>query len=253
MTWWWSATFLPFTVASVTSELPGYEAAKVAVYDEHPYVRSWRSNNQVTQQTIRCTFGSAVTIHGVALFNLNGPLFQLTKSSNNGASWTDLTSGSATIQNRTAEKYLAYHRYCTPVQATGVTDCQVIVLAQTPVDGKSYLEIGSVVFLGAREDFPRPPRLGMQEQLVRPYDQSGLAKRAAGPWRSEMEWQMLLRNQQHLDAWRRIALLGEDRTFLIAKSAITTPQVYLMRYEGALQFEDQKLYQRVNPRWVEIA
>lgn len=253
MTWVWSATFLPFTIGSVTSELAGYEAGKLAVYDEHSYIRSWRSNNQVSQQTIRCTFAAAVNLQGVALFNLNGPMVQLSKSVNNGSTWTDLTSGSATLANRTAEKYLAYYRYFTSVSAAGVTDCQVIVQAQTPIGGTPYLEVGSVVFLGAVTNFPRPPRLGMQERLVRPYDQSGLRKRAAGPWRSEMEWQMLLRNQLHWDVWRQIALLGEDQLFLVAKSHVTTPMVYLMSYDGSMQFEDQKLYQRVAPRWVEQA
>jgi hypothetical protein len=254
MTWIYSVSFLPFTISAVTSEKAGYEAAKLPIYDEHSYVRSWRSDDQVTEQTIRCTFASAQTLAGIGLFHLNGPVLQLKKSTNNGSSYTDLITGSGSFSDYTAQKHLAYYRYSRPLSgATGVTDVQIVVKAQTPIDGAAYLELGSVVFAGSLTSFPRPPRRGMVETLMRMYDDSGLTKRQAGPWRSEMEWQLLLRDQTQLDAWRAIALQGEDALFLVAKENAETPQAYLMRYDSPLQFEDHKTYGRVNARWIEMA
>lgn len=254
MSWIFSTSIAPFTVASQTSQKTGYEAAKLAIYDEHSYVRSWRSNNQVTAQTIRCTFASAQTLTGIVLLNLNGPVVQLKKSTNGSTFPNDLVTNSTAFSDYTALPYLAYRRLYIPLTtATGVTDVQVIVKAQTPLDGAAYLEMGSVVFLSSVTNFPRPPRLGMQETLVRDYDNSGRRKRAAGPWRSEMDWQMMLRDTSQIDVWKQLALRGEDAFFVIAKSHLTTSAVYLMSYDGAMQFEDQKTYGRVNPKWIELA
>lgn len=253
MTWVWSTSFIPYTISSVTSQLTGYEATKLGIYDEHSYIRSWRSNNSLLLHAIRFTFASPQDLAGIAIFNLNGPLMHLWRSTDGGSNYFDIETGGTTIP-RTATKYLGYYRYFLPLTGvTGVTDVQVRVQAQTPVDGAAYFEIGSVVLLSSLTSFPHPPLLGMRERLVRPYDQSGQRKRQAGPWRSEMEWQMLLRDTSQISAWQQIALQGEDAMFLVAKANAETSQVYLMSYDGAMEFEDQKRYGRVNPRWVEMA
>ena len=255
MTWVYGSPPLTYTVTAQTSQMTGYEAAKIGIYDEHSYLRSWRSNNQLTQQTLTLAFSPAVTIAGVGLFHLNGPSVQLKKSTNGGSSYTDLLTGSGSFTTYVASKHLAYYRYFSPVTgATGVTNVQIFVLGgQTPVDGATYLELGSAVFFSSLTSFPRPPQRGMRETLVRAYDRSGIRKRTAGPWRSEMDWQMTLRTTAHVDAWRTLALHGEDAIFCIAKTNVATSQAYLMSYDGALEFEDHSTHGFTRARWVEQA
>ena len=70
MTWLYSPTFLPYTVVAATSQLTGYEAAKIAVLDNHPYVRSWRSNNSLVVQSLLLDVGAPIVDPGFELNNL---------------------------------------------------------------------------------------------------------------------------------------------------------------------------------------
>lgn len=251
MPWTLAWNFSSYTIASQTSQLTGYEAGKLPIIDEHPYLRSWRSNNQLTTQTIRCTFASAVSLAGIGVFNLNGPFFQLSKSTNNGSTFTDVLTGSSTLTNFTAQKHWAYYRKFLPVSLAGVTDVRLIVLAQTPVDGAAYLEVGSLVFASALTTI-KPPRLGMRETPVREYDQSGRAKRAAGPWRLEQDWNFVWR-EDLVPTLRTLAMIGEDTPFLVAESTGQTEKVGLYTYDGAIPFERNYKRENVSIKVKELA
>src|SRR5437762_8124608 len=67
MVWLYSPTFLPYTVIATTSEQVGYEAAKLPVIDNHPYLRSWRSTNATTAQSLLLHVGALILDPGFEL------------------------------------------------------------------------------------------------------------------------------------------------------------------------------------------
>lgn len=205
--------------------------------DDHPLIRTHRSIG-TAQHTITCTFGSLVTLGGFLLQNTNAGIIALSRSTD-GTSYVDLTSGEGALSPRAIGQHYQYRRYCLAL-AVQATHVRVTIPTQTPLDGASHFEIGSILF-PAFTAWPRSPRPGLRESITRDYERSGNSIAKAGPLRVEQEFSLML--QAGLEpAIKTFAMLGEDEAFAVFEDNGNNAEALLMRQEGAINFERHRLH-----------
>lgn len=241
MPWQVATSFLSYT-ATASSEQAGYEAAWLPRIDDHPLLRTYRSVDLLSQAQITCQFSGLTTISGILIQNMNVDKIRLTRSTD-GVNYFDLNTGSATLTTKPVGTHWQYRRYCQllSVQATHI---QVRVPVQTALDGAGYYEVGSILF-PVFSAWPRAPRPGMRERIVREYERAGNAVAKASEQRVELEMSLLLKAGLE-PTLKTFAMLGEDDPVAIFENNGNSAEALLMRKVDTLDFERHRTHRVVS-------